>query len=165
MKFFSIGIHATALLFGINSVSQNNLKEQLKTLEQSSITTKLDTIVTSNFDLKSTNAYDAFGLNVNQNITSLLAFIGTQKQISTATFETTITPYLENKTLEWNETTLYFTDDENLIFEVEVVEVTSQKQSMADEQAMQQKMMQQQLQMQAMQEKMKGQQQQAPANK
>ena len=55
--------------------------------------------------------------------------------------------------------------DENLIFEVEVVEVTSQKQSMADEQAVQQKMMQQQLQMQAMQEKMKGQQQQAPANK
>ena len=55
--------------------------------------------------------------------------------------------------------------DENLIFEVEVVEVTNQKQSMADEQAMQQKMMQQQLQMQAMQEKMKGQQQQAPANK
>jgi FKBP-type peptidyl-prolyl cis-trans isomerase 2 len=57
------------------------------------------------------------------------------------------------------------TPDENLIFEVEVVEVTSQKQSMADEQAVQQKMMQQQLQMQAMQEKMKGQQQQAPANK
>ena len=55
--------------------------------------------------------------------------------------------------------------DENLIFEVEVVEVTNQKQSMADEQAMQQKMMQQQLQMQAMQEKMKGQQQQAPANR
>ena len=48
---------------------------------------------------------------------------------------------------------------------VVVVEVTSQKQSMADEQAVQQKMMQQQLQMQAMQEKMKGQQQQAPANK
>lgn len=58
------------------------------------------------------------------------------------------------------------TPDENLIFEVEVVDVIGQKQSMADEQAMQQKMMQQQMQMQAMQEKMKGQQQQqAPANK
>ncbi len=117
MKFFSIGIRATALLFGINSVSQNNLKEQLKTLEQSSITTKLDTIVTSNFDLKSTNAYDAFGLNVNQNITSLLTFVGSQKQISTATFETSIKPYLEKIINQSNVSTIDFTDDEDLIFE------------------------------------------------
>ena len=55
--------------------------------------------------------------------------------------------------------------NENLIFDVEVVELTDKKQAMAEQMAMQQKAMQQQMQMQQMQQKMKGQQQQAPANK
>lgn len=54
--------------------------------------------------------------------------------------------------------------NENLIFEVEVVELTDKKQAMAEQMAMQQKAMQQQMQMQQMQQKMKGQ-QQGPANK
>lgn len=54
--------------------------------------------------------------------------------------------------------------NENLIFDVEVVELTDKKQAMAEQMAMQQKAMQQQQQMQEMQQKMKGQ-QQAPANK
>lgn len=48
--------------------------------------------------------------------------------------------------------------NENLIFDVEVVSVSDKKKAMADEMAMQKKMMEQQKQMQAMQEKMKGQQ-------
>ena len=55
--------------------------------------------------------------------------------------------------------------NENLIFEVEVVELTDKKQAMAEQMAMQQKAMQQQMQMQAMQQKMKGMQQPPPANK
>jgi FKBP-type peptidyl-prolyl cis-trans isomerase len=57
------------------------------------------------------------------------------------------------------------TPNENLVFDVEVVEVTSQKQAQAEEMAQQQKAMAQQMQMQQMQQKMRGQQQQAPANK
>lgn len=57
------------------------------------------------------------------------------------------------------------TPNENLIFDVEVVELTDKKQAMAEQMAMQQKAMQQQMQMQQMQQKMKGQPQQAPANK
>lgn len=53
--------------------------------------------------------------------------------------------------------------NENLIFDVEVVELTDKKQAAAEEMAMQQKAMQQQMQMQQMQQKMKG--QQPPANK
>ena len=56
--------------------------------------------------------------------------------------------------------------NENLIFDVEVVELTDKKQAKAEQMVMQQKAMQQQMEMQAMQQKMKGQQQQqAPANK
>lgn len=57
------------------------------------------------------------------------------------------------------------TPNENLIFEVEVVELTDKKQAMAEQMAMQQKAMQQQMQMQQMQQKMKGMQQPPPANK
>jgi FKBP-type peptidyl-prolyl cis-trans isomerase len=54
--------------------------------------------------------------------------------------------------------------NENLIFDVEVVEVLSKQQAAADETAMQQKAMQRQMQMQQMQQQSKGQ-QQPPANK
>ena len=58
------------------------------------------------------------------------------------------------------------TPNENLLFDIEVVDLIDKKQGMADEMAMQQKMMQQQIQMQQMQQKMKGQQApQPPSNK
>ena len=60
------------------------------------------------------------------------------------------------------------TPNENLVFDMEVVDITSKKQAQADQAEQQQKAMQQQMQMQQMQQKMRGQQQQQqqpPANK
>lgn len=117
MKFFSFGVLVMHVLFVVNSFSQNTIKEQLKVIEQSAITAKMDSIVYTIAYLKTSNSYDFIGLNACQSLDTLIVFVAKQKQIATATFEFNIQPYLEKKLLEMNMKTLDFTDDEDLIYE------------------------------------------------
>ena len=117
MKFLSFWALVLPLLFAGNCFSQNTIKEQLKTAEQSSSIAKLDTVVYNISDIKTINSYDSIGLNAFQSLDSLLVFVAAQKQIPASTFDTNIKPYLEKKLLELDTKTLDFTDEEDLIFE------------------------------------------------
>ena len=117
MTFSSFGLRAMSFLFGLNSFSQSTIKEQLKIVEQNCITAKFDSIAFDISDMKSANSYDFIGLNINQNIDSLMAFVAAQKQIKEATFSANIQPYLEKKLIKSNVLTIDFNDDEDFIYE------------------------------------------------
>lgn len=105
------------VLFVVNSFSQSTIKEQLKAIEQSAHTAKLDTVVYTIDDLKSLNSYDFIGLNACKSLDTLIVFVAKQRQIASATFELNIQPYLEKKLLEMNMKALDFNDDEDVIYE------------------------------------------------
>ncbi len=115
MKFFLVAAMTLQLLFVANIFAQNELKEKLKSLENTAFS--LDSESQKNIANKVKLTADFDDLQIGQCLDSVISFVVLQKKNSQATFDKEIKPFLDAKLIEWNMFPIDFSDDEKMIYD------------------------------------------------
>ena len=115
MKFFLVAAMTLQLLFVANTFAQNELKEKLKSLENSAFA--LDSELQKNVakEVKLTANFN--DLQIGQCLDSVISFVVVKKENNQATFDKEIKPFLEAKLIEWNMFSINFSDEEEMIYD------------------------------------------------